>query len=255
MLFTGLIKAARTACQLTAARHMKTLDTSATPNTARLRWKYANLVKDLQVHRPEQLWVSDITYIRMNNRWGYLSLITDAYSHRIMGHCFHKELTAQGCIQALAMALDQRIYRDELIHHSDRGSQYCSKGYIQPLMENKIAISMTENGDPYENALAERVNGILKEEFNLHHSGMGFEDTGRRIAESIKAYNQLRPHASCDYLTPEQAHLRAGTLVKRWKNKKIKKQEPNLNLPARRAPEGGKKENGSENKKNDSFYT
>lgn len=187
--------------------------------------KYANLVKELKVNRPEQVWVSDITYIRMNSGWGYLSLVTDAYSRKIMGYCFHKDLAAQGCAQALRMALDQRIYQDELIHHSDRGSQYCSKEYVEILLGSRIAISMTENGDPYENALAERVNGILKEEFNLHHSGLGFEDTKRKITESIRAYNELRPHASCDYLTPEQAHLRAGVLMKRWKNKKSKKKE------------------------------
>ncbi|TQM49509.1 transposase InsO family protein [Arcticibacter tournemirensis] len=187
--------------------------------------KYANLVKELRINRPEQVWVSDITYIRMNSGWGYLSLVTDAYSRKIMGYCFHKDLAAQGCAQALRMALDNRIYQDELIHHSDRGSQYCSKEYVSVLLGSRIAISMTENGDPYENALAERVNGILKEEFNLHHSGLGFDDTKRKIAESIRAYNELRPHASCDYLTPDQAHLRAGVLMKRWKNKKSKKEE------------------------------
>ncbi|MGK6353579.1 IS3 family transposase, partial [Parapedobacter sp. DT-150] len=163
--------------------------------------KYANLVKELEVNRPEQAWVSDITYIRMNNGWGYLSLVTDAYSRKIMGYCFHRSLAAQGCVEALKMALDQRSYNGELVHHSDRGSQYCSSEYVEVLISNRVAISMTENGDPYENALAERVNGILKEEFNLHYSGMGFQETERKIAESIRVYNEVRPHASCDYLT------------------------------------------------------
>ncbi len=161
----------------------------------------------------------------MNSGWGYLSLVTDAYSRKIMGHCFHRDLSAQGCLRALEMALENRIYRDGLIHHSDRGSQYCSREYVERLLGSGIAISMTENGDPYENALAERVNGTIKDEFGLHHSGMGFEDTAKKITGCIRAYNEIRPHASCDYLTPKQAHATTGTLAKRWKNKNIKNQE------------------------------
>ena len=185
--------------------------------------KYNNLVKDLVVNRPEQVWVSDITYIRLVNQWGYLSLITDAYSRKIMGYCFRKDLSAQGCIEALEMALKARSYPDaRIIHHSDRGSQYCSKGYVDLLVANNIAISMTENGDPYENAIAERVNGIIKSEFDLYHSTVGIEQTSRKIRRSIRAYNYLRPHASCDFLTPEQAHKQSGELRKRWKQRTYK---------------------------------
>lgn len=180
--------------------------------------KYSNLVKGLVVTRPEQVWVSDITYIRLTNQWGYLSLITDAYSRKIMGFSFRQDLAAEGCIDALKMALSQRVYNDTIIHHSDRGSQYCSHNYVDVLLKNNIAISMTENGDPYENALAERVNGIIKTEFNLYSSSLGFEQTANQINRSIKAYNELRPHASCDYLTPNQAHLLSEKLNKRWKN-------------------------------------
>lgn len=186
--------------------------------------KYNNLIKEMEINRPEQLWVSDITYIRLINQWGYLSLITDAYSRKIMGYCFRKDLSAKGCIDALQMAVDARLYgQQKLIHHSDRGSQYCSGLYVDMLVDNKIAISMTENGDPYENAIAERVNGIIKTEFNLHFSNQGFAETTSRIQSAIKAYNELRPHASCDFLTPEKAHLMKGTLNKRWKNKVYKK--------------------------------
>lgn len=189
-------------------------------------YKYTNLISGLVVHRPEQLWVSDITYIRLTNQWGYLSLVTDAYSRKIMGFCFRKDLSAKGCIDALQMALNRREYPlEKLIHHSDRGSQYCSKGYVDLLVANNIAISMTENGDPYENALAERVNGILKSEFNLYHSPLGLEQTNRKIEESIEAYNNLRPHSSCDFLTPQQAHLKTGFLNKRWKNRNYKPHE------------------------------
>ena len=180
--------------------------------------KYSNLIKPISVNRPEQIWVSDITYIRMINQWGYLSLITDAYSRKIMGHSFRNDLAAEGCIEALKMALNSRIYNEQVIHHSDRGSQYCSHQYVNLLLENNIGISMTENGDPYENALAERMNGILKTEFNLYNSQLGFEQTGKLITKSINAYNGLRPHASCDYLIPEQAHQTSGILKKRWKN-------------------------------------
>ena len=180
--------------------------------------KYSNLIKNISVNRPEQIWVSDITYIRMVNQWGYLSLITDAYSRKIMGYSFRNDMAAEGCVEALHMALNNRIYKEPVIHHSDRGSQYCSNQYVSILMQHNIAISMTENGDPYENALAERMNGIIKTEFNLYNSQLGFEQTGKQISKSINAYNSLRPHASCDYMTPEETHLTSGQLNKRWKN-------------------------------------
>ena len=180
--------------------------------------KYSNLVKGLAITRPEQVWVSDITYIRLTNQWGYLSLITDAYSRKIMGYSFRQDLAAEGCISALKMALNNRLYNESIIHHSDRGSQYCSHNYVDLLLKNNIGISMTENGDPYENALAERVNGIIKTEFNLYSSSLGFDQTGYQVSKSIKSYNELRPHASCDYLTPNQAHLQSEKLNKRWKN-------------------------------------
>src|SRR4051794_19096909 len=181
--------------------------------------KYSNLTGELTVVRPEQLWVSDITYIRLTNGFAYLSLITDAYSRKIVGCHLSKTLAAEGCIAALQRALAARSYpAHSLIHHSDRGVQYCSKQYVELLDDHKIASSMTENGDPYENALAERVNGIIKGEFNLYSSAVGFEQTCQLVQTAIHAYNELRPHASCDYLTPQQAHLQAGVLNKRWKH-------------------------------------
>jgi putative transposase len=204
--------------------------------------KYSNLIRGLQITRAEQLWVSDITYIRVQNQWGYLSLITDAYSRKIMGYCFRKDMSTQGCVIALQMALANRIYPLwALIHHSDRGSQYCSKEYVELLAIEGIAISMTESGDPYENALAERMNGIIKEEFNLYESQHSFERTHQRVVESITAYNGLRPHGSCDYLTPNMAHQQTGDLKKRWKNypkKMIEKQgEESIEEAGRLPPE------------------
>lgn len=180
--------------------------------------KYGNLVKTLVIDRPEQLWVSDITYIRLKNEWGYLSMITDAYSRRIMGIAFRRDMLAEGCVDALQMALSNRIYpQEQLIHHSDRGSQYCSGDYVDVLSQHNIAISMTESGDPYENALAERMNGIIKNEFNLQSSSLTFEQTHELILQSVELYNTLRPHSSCNYLTPAQAHLQKQPLRKRWK--------------------------------------
>jgi transposase InsO family protein len=180
--------------------------------------KYANLVKGVDIMRPEQLWVSDITYIRVQNQWGYLSLITDAFSRKIMGYCFRLDMLALGPIAALQMALDNRSYSGQtLTHHSDRGAQYCSKDYVDLLGGEEVFISMTERGDPYENALAERMNGIIKGEFSLYSSSVNFEQTYQKIESSIKAYNELRPHGSCDYLTPCQAHQQGNVLKKRWK--------------------------------------
>jgi transposase InsO family protein len=180
--------------------------------------KYDNLVKEVAIIRPEQLWVSDITYIRVQNQWGYLSLITDAFSRKIMGYCFRSDMLALGPIAALQMALDNRSYSgQELTHHSDRGAQYCSKDYVGLLGSECISISMTECGSPYENALAERMNGIIKGEFNLYSSSANFEQTYQKVHSSIKAYNELRPHGSCDYLTPCQAHQQGNVLEKRWK--------------------------------------
>lgn len=190
-----------------------------TTNSRHWMRKYANQVKDIVVTRPEQVWVSDITFIRLNNQWGYLSLITDAYSRKIMGYCFRTDMSAQGCVEALQMAIANRQYPDlPLIHHSDRGSQYCSSLYIELLVSNNIAISMTENGDPYENALAERMNGIIKSEFNLYESQAGFEVTYQKIRAAITAYNEERPHSSCNMMTPQEAHHCSGTLQKKWKN-------------------------------------
>jgi putative transposase len=181
--------------------------------------KYHNLIKTLLINRPEQLWVSDITYIRVKNEWGYLSMITDAYSRQIMGISFRRDMSAQGCVEALKIALSKRQYpKARLIHHSDRGSQYCCKEYIEVLDSHNIAVSMTENGDPYENALAERMNGIIKNEFNLYNSSLSFDQTYELIVRSVETYNTIRPHSSCDYLTPAQAHLQKAELKKRWKS-------------------------------------
>lgn len=182
--------------------------------------KYPNLIRDIKyLTQPGQLWVSDITYISMKEKFSYLSIVTDAYSHKIIGYCLHPTLHSNGPVNALLMAV--RSKRGALlIHHSDRGSQYCCADYVKMLEHYGIQISMTEKGDPYENAMAERVNGILKGEFLLDKTFASFSDAEHAVANAIEKYNHIRPHDSCDKLTPVQAHDNNGFLRKRWKTKK-----------------------------------
>ena len=179
--------------------------------------KYPNLIIGYIPIRPNQLWVSDITYICLVNDFAYLSLITDAYSRKIVGFCLLETLSADGCIKALKMALSSNPQLGRLIHHSDRGSQYCCADYVGILEKQYIKISMTQTGDPLENALAERVNGILKDEL-LEKQYQNFEEAQQSIAIAISTYNHHRPHSSIDMLTPVEAHLREGELKRRWKN-------------------------------------
>jgi len=186
--------------------------------------KYPNLVRELQVSGPNQLWVSDITYIRLIDDFCYLSLITDAYSRRIVGYCLYPTLQKEGPLVALGMALGSLPLREaeSLIHHSDRGRQYCCDAYINMLQQREATISMTEKGDPYENALAERVNRTLKEEFLLDNGFSSFELASAAVDKAVNTYNTLRPHDSCDRLTPDQAHQQHGPLLKRWKKRKAR---------------------------------
>ncbi len=190
--------------------------------------KYPNLIQDIMLTAPEQLWVSDITYIRTLEGFSYLSLITDAYSRKIVGHCLYPTLEADGCIEALQMALDGRRNDSPfiLVHHSDRGIQYCSSGYIELLNSADIAISMTQSGSPYENALAERVNGIIKNEFFPKRIYQNHREAKKALTKIIWIYNEHRPHASLDYLTPSQAEKENGELNRRWKRySKVKANE------------------------------
>lgn len=190
--------------------------------------KYPNLIRELaMLTHAGQLWVSDITYLRLNDRFCYLSIVTDAYSHKIIGFCLYPTLHSQGPINALNMAARSK-HSQGLIHHSDRGSQYCCAEYVRLLERHRIRISMTENGDPYENAIAERVNGILKGEFFLDKTFTNFEEAQKAVESSVARYNHIRPHASCDNLTPVQAHDQNGILKKHWKPKRYanKQQQP-----------------------------
>lgn len=155
----------------------------------------------------EEIWVSDITYLRTQNGFIYLSLITDAYSRKIVGYHLSHNLKASGPLKAFKMAAKNRLYPErKLIHHSDRGIQYCCTEYVQVLLNNNIAISMTQGGSPYDNAIAERVNGILKGEFGLSEIFSSYSQALGTLVVSIDKYNKLRRHFSCDLLTPQQKH-------------------------------------------------
>lgn len=181
--------------------------------------KYPNLIKDLVPDGPDQIWVSDITYIRTKQEFLYLFLITDAYSKKILGYRLAKNLDSIHAVNSLQDAIKNTCKPiSGLIHHSDRGIQYCSKEYTDLLNKHAISISMTENGDPLENPIAERINGILKDEYLNdkinNHNNLDIKE----LSNAIEKYNTLRPHLSCEMLTPQEAHRTQGNLKRMWKN-------------------------------------
>jgi putative transposase len=181
--------------------------------------KYSNLIKGLSLTAPHQLWVSDITYIKTTDGNLYLFLITDAYSKKIIGYCLSQNLKASNAVNALKLALRQLPKGIEnLIHHSDRGIQYCCNDYVKSLKKRDIKISMTQNGDPLDNSIAERVNGILKDEWLYDIDDLDQKLAFECIPQIINIYNHKRPHLSIDLLTPDQAHQKTGKLKRRWKN-------------------------------------
>jgi transposase InsO family protein len=179
---------------------------------------WPNLVEGLEVEAAEQLWVCDITYLSLGQgKFVYLALVTDAYSRKIMGFHLSNRLKATMCLAALRMAVRTREYPERvLIHHSDRGVQYCSSQYVEALQKADIQISMTQSGSPYENPIAERVNGILKQELGLDQTFDNYQHALAQVVSAIETYNHRRPHASCNYMIPSQAHWQIGALPKRW---------------------------------------
>jgi putative transposase len=165
--------------------------------------KYNNLVKDIKVTKPNQVWVSDITYIRTVKGFCYLALITDLYSRKIVGYDISDTLELTGCLRALQKALWQARPAGGLVHHSDRGVQYCSHQYVNELKKRKIKISMTEENHCYENAVAERVNGILKDEFYLDQCFFNNDHACKAAKSAIEIYNSKRLHLSLGYKTPD----------------------------------------------------
>ena len=183
--------------------------------------KHKNLVEGMDIVLPEQVWVSDITYIGGRDKHMYLALVTDAYSKKVMGYDLSESLNTEGALRALKMAQASRVYKKEpLIHHSDRGIQYCSDSYQEKLARYGMRTSMTENYDPYANAVAERINGILKQEFLLEEINLPLGETKLVVRDAINTYNKLRPHYSCGYLTPCQMHDQREVKVKTYKKRR-----------------------------------
>lgn len=168
--------------------------------------KHRNLVKNLVVGRPNQVFVSDITYLDTLEGFCYLALVTDLYSRKIVGWNVSKSLSVEGCQRALQMALKEVQPGSGLIHHSDRGIQYCSPRYTSILERHGVQISMTEENHVYENAVAERVNGILKDEFLLGERLREYESARQLAESSIKTYNNHRLHLSLNYKTPAECY-------------------------------------------------
>ncbi|MDY0932814.1 IS3 family transposase [Chryseobacterium sp. CFBP8996] len=182
--------------------------------------KHKNMILDYQITKPNQVWVADITYIGNRKNPSYLSLITDAYSKKIVGHNVAENLNTESSLIALKKALrNKKVNLESLIHHSDRGLQYCSNEYQRILEKHHLKCSMTQNSDPYENAVAERINGILKQEFDIDKYDIETPLRRKIVDESIEIYNELRPHFSNHYLTPNQMHNLSELKMKTYKTK------------------------------------
>lgn len=180
--------------------------------------KYPNLIRNRTLSSPNEVWVSDITYVRVGSGFIYLFLITDAYSHKIVGWELALDLSTKHALRALKMAVKSLKAGHTLTHHSDRGTQYCCCEYVDLLNKNNISISMTENGDPLENAIAERVNGILKTEWINDGNFSNFKQARAFVKKVVYLYNNVRPHQSISYLTPEMVHTTPVDVKRLWKN-------------------------------------
>jgi putative transposase len=192
-----------------------------TTNSNHWMKKYPNLIKDITPTGPNQVWVSDITYWKTKGGHFYISFITDAYSRKLVGYHVAETMEAVESVVALKMAIKTlKPGFNGLIHHSDRGSQYCSSVYVKILEKNGIRISMTEKGDPLENAIAERVNGIIKGEYLFDYEIKTISQANVILKSVVKLYNEERPHSSISNATPSQAHYNSSDLVikRLWKN-------------------------------------
>lgn len=185
--------------------------------------KYPNLIRSYTPDAPNNLWVSDITYLKTTIGFLYISFVTDVFSHKIVGHHIAPTLDAVETLEALKMALNNLDGNlQDLIHHSDRGIQYCSSQYVSLLQDHNIKISMTENGDPLENAVAERINGILKGEYLNHYKPKNLMQAKECLKTAVELYNNQRPHMSIGLLTPNTVHQLNIKTESIWKNRPTK---------------------------------
>ena len=195
----------------------KTKRSTHTTNSKHHFRRYPNLAKDFTPMKAHELWVSDITYIPLKERFAYLFLITDAYSRKIVGHHVSDDMKVSSAVVALKKALAQKPDDTIVIHHSDRGIQYCSTEYVNLLQQHHTLISMTQSGDPLENAIAERVNGILKTEL-ISSAYEDIDKAALSISRAVIIYNFKRRHSSLNYQIPNDVHQQKGPQIKRWKN-------------------------------------
>ena len=202
-----------------------------TTNSKHHFYRYPNLVKDFTPLKAHELWVADITYIPLKNRFAYLFLITDAYSRKIVGFHVSDDMKVSSATLALKKALAQKPPETMVIHHSDRGIQYCSTAYVQLLQQHHAHISMTQNGDPYENAIAERVNGILKSELISRYYD-NIDVASIHIARCITIYNYKRRHSSLNWQIPNDVHKQQGPQIRRWKNYYQNNSKAKTTMPA-----------------------
>lgn len=181
--------------------------------------KYPNLIREMEMTHINQLWVSDITYYKLTGKFVYLSFVTDAYSHKIIGYHLAESLETIHTLKALQMAINRTDLstQNKIIHHSDRGIQYCSQEYVNLLENNHFLISMTENGDPLENPIAERVNGIVKDEYLRRYHYNTIKELEEKLCQVISFYNNERPHSSCSMLTPAKVHQQNLPIERKWK--------------------------------------
>ena len=206
----------------------------STTNSNHRFHKWKNLIRGFVPTRASQLWVSDITYIELRGGCCYLHLVTDAYSKKIVGWCLAESLAAVFTLKALRMAIEQAGGGDlsGLIHHSDRGIQYCCDLYVEELQKHNILISMTEDYKPTDNGIAERVNGIIKGESIYRQEGRftTYEEALEHIGRFVLFYNGKRLHYSIGLQTPNVAHEQTGEQKKMWKNKNYRRDEPSLQI-------------------------
>lgn len=194
-------------------RYVRTTDSSG--------WlrQHENLIEDFIPQKPEELLVGDITYFDTEQGNVYGQLLTDGYSKKIMGYEVAYDMKKERTMIAFDMAISNRIYEHSGIHHSDRGLQYCSPVYTKHVQDNAYEISMTQTGSPYDNAVAERINGILKDEFGLGEKMKDLKEVKERLKRAVEIYNDKRPHWSCHFLTPNQMHQQQKLKIVTWRKK------------------------------------
>ena len=184
---------------------------------------YPDLIRGMDITAPGQVWVADITYWRVEEGFYFIFLITDACSHKIIGYHVARGMSGEHALTALHMAQRSSAHAlHGIIHHSDRGKQYCFGQYVQQLQQAGMRTSMTETSDPRDNAVAERVNGILKNELLAHHKILNIDQARAALEEAVLIYNTQRPHLSCDMHEPEHAHQQDHRLKRRWRRYRFK---------------------------------